>query len=284
MKKKTKTLAVCCMAVMLMGVSGCGNAIPDMTEEQGAIVAEYAAGLLLKYDKNYTTRLVEKDEQAEEADSEAEAEELSAQDAEETEEPSVSENEIEDEKDGVSGVAATVNIGSFLGLGAVQVDYQGYEVVDSYAEGDDLDIAFAMNASPGAKLVVTKFLLTNTGSEEAACDILSKDVRFRIKYGAETKNALITMLSDDLSVLNTTIPAGESITAVLIIEAKAEEAENLPELSLLIRYQDDSVETKLQAKTAVDMEPQLQEETAAEPEMVSDSDTETMTDTDALEE
>lgn len=274
---KKKTIAVCCMAAMLIGVSGCGNAIPDMSEEQGAMVAEYAAGLLLKYDKNYTSRLVEKEDIEDKDVSETEAEEeLSGQETAEPEETSVSENEISDEKDGVSGVAASVNIGNFLELGDVQVDYQGYEIVDSYAEGNDTDIAFAMNASQGAKLVVTKFLLTNTGTEEAVCDMLSKEVRFRIKYGSETKNALLTMLSDDFSVLNTTIPAGESITAVLIIEVKTEEAENVPEMSLLIRYHDDSVETKLQPANMTDTETKMQEETAA--------DTETITDTDTLEE
>lgn len=270
---KKKTIAVCCMASMLMAVSGCGNAIPDMSEEQGAIVAEYAAGLLLKYDKNYTTRLVEGEAAA--SEQEEEEKESSGQETAEQEKDSVSENEIADKKDGVSGVAAVVNIGSFLELGNVSVDYQGYEVVDSYTEGNDTDIAFAMNASPGAKLVVTKFLLTNTGTQEAVCDVLSKaacdelpdGVRFRIKYGSETKNVLHTMLSDDLSAINTTIPAGESITAVLIIEVKAEEAENVPELSLVIGYHGDSVETKLQPVTMTDTETELQ------PAAVTDMDT-----------
>ena len=245
---KKKMTATFCMMAMMMGLSGCGNAIPDMSEEQGAIVAEYAAGLLLKYDKNYKTRLVEKEIEETDVDLEKEPEEASKQDSVKPEEPSVSENEIADKKDGVSGMEAVINIGSFLELGTVQADYQGYEIVDSYAEGNDTDIAFAMNASEGAKLVVAKFLLTNTGTEDAVCDILSKDVRFRIKYGAKTKNALVTMLSDDLSTLNTTIPAGGSVTAVLIIEVDADETESITDLSLVMRYNDNSVETRLQPK------------------------------------
>ena len=259
---KKKTIAIFCMAAMMMGLSGCGNAIPDMTEEQGAIVAEYAAGLLLKYDKNYTTRLVDEEEMETDTEPETEAEEPAGQEIEKAEEPSVSTNQIAEKQDGISGLEAVVNIGTFLELGTVQVDYQGYEIVDSYGEGNDTDIAFAMNASPGAKLVVTKFLLTNTGTEDAACNILTKDVRFRIKYGSETKNALITMLSDDFSTLSTTLPAGESTTAVLIIEVSAEEVENLADLSLLIRYGGDSVETKLQAETSKDTMREQQPEAA----------------------
>lgn len=277
MKKKMTT--VFCMMAVMMGISGCGNTIPDMSEEQEAIVTEYAAGLLLKYDKNYTTRLV--DEEEKEAVQNAESEEPLEQETEK-EEPTVSENQVMDEKNGVAELEAVVNIGSFLELGAVQVDYQGYEIVDSYTEGSEADLAFAMDASPGAKLVVTKFLLTNTGMEDAVCDVLSKEALFRIKYGSETKNALLTMLSDDFSVLNTTIPAGESTTAVLIIEVKEEEAGNLPELSLIIRYHGDSVETKLQAKTMVDTEAGLPAEAAADTEMAADA--ETINDTEALDE
>lgn len=256
---KKKTTAILCMVIMMTGLSGCGNAIPDMSEEQSAIVTEYAAGLLLKYDKNYTTRLVDEEEMKADTEPETEAEEPSEQETEKAEEPSVSENQMADGQNGVSSVAAAVNIGSFLELGSIQVDYQGYEILDSYAEGNGTELAFATYASQGAKLVVAKFLLTNTGGEDADCDMLTKDVRFRIKYGSETKNALVTMLSDDFSTLSTTIPAGGSTTAVLIIEVKAEEVENLTDLSLLIRYGDDSVETKLQAETSKDTVQQQQQ-------------------------
>lgn len=243
---KRKMAVVLCMMAMVMGLSGCGNAIPDMSEEQSAVVAEYAAGLLLKYDKNYNTRLVDEEEKEEEAETQEPSE---AEDAKPTEEqpekPSISENQVQDEQAGVSVENASVSIGNFLELGTVLVDYQGFEILDSYTEENASELAFAMDASKGAKLVVAKFLLTNTGGEDVACDMLSKNVRFRINYGAATKNALVTMLSDDLSTLNTTIPAGESVGAVLIIEVKAEEADSITELSLNIKYNENNVSTLL---------------------------------------
>ena len=33
--------------------AGCGNKIPEMTEQQQELIVEYAAGTVLKYDKNY---------------------------------------------------------------------------------------------------------------------------------------------------------------------------------------------------------------------------------------
>ncbi|MDE6714798.1 MAG: hypothetical protein K2K20_13820 [Lachnospiraceae bacterium] len=54
-------------AVLMMSLSGCGNAIPDMTEEQQSMVTEYAAQLLLKYDANYQSTILT-EEQSREAE------------------------------------------------------------------------------------------------------------------------------------------------------------------------------------------------------------------------
>lgn len=48
MKKSMISLAV---ATAMISLVGCGNQIPDMTQEQQALVVEYAAGEILKYDK-----------------------------------------------------------------------------------------------------------------------------------------------------------------------------------------------------------------------------------------
>ena len=54
MKKSMISLAV---ATAMISLVGCGNQIPDMTQEQQALVVEYAAGEILKYDKNYSSKL-----------------------------------------------------------------------------------------------------------------------------------------------------------------------------------------------------------------------------------
>ena len=51
------------VAALLMGMAlmmaGCGNAIPEMTDEQLQEVGEYTAMLLLSHDVNYRSRLVD---------------------------------------------------------------------------------------------------------------------------------------------------------------------------------------------------------------------------------
>ena len=44
-------LVTMCTATAIF--AGCGEQLPDMTKEQEALVTEYAAGLLLKYDDSF---------------------------------------------------------------------------------------------------------------------------------------------------------------------------------------------------------------------------------------
>ena len=253
---KKKLVAVLCIITMTISLTGCGNAIPEMSEDESAMVAEYAAGLLLKYDKNYSTRLVDEHSEAEVRE---EITEQPEEQKEVKEETTISENQLTSQEsemaeNGAAQEKMSANIGSFLELDSIQVDYQGFEILDSYSEGNGEEITFAMDASTGAKLVVAKFTLTNTGTEDAVCDILSKNPRFRINYGTATKNTLVTMLSDDLSTLNKTIPAGETVTAVLVIEVKTEETTDITGLSLNIKYNNNSITTILQSSDTVTTE------------------------------
>ena len=256
---KKKLVAMLCIMTMPLSLSGCGNVIPDMSQDESAMVAEYAAGLLLKYDKNYNSRLIEEKNESENQEEIEETTEKTEEQKAVKEETTVSKNQVDAQESEVAESVTTkedmsANIGSFLELGPIQVLYQGFEILDSYSEGNGEELAFAMDASAGAKLVVAKFSLTNTGAEAGVCDILSKNPRFRINYGTATKTTLVTMLSNDLSTLNTTIPAGETITAVLVIEVKAEEATDITGLSLNIKYNNNSITTILQSSDTVTTE------------------------------
>ena len=62
--RKGKLLGLVSMVALLL--TGCVDNMPDMTEEQSELVAEYAAGLLLKYSPNYQYGLADEDELLEE--------------------------------------------------------------------------------------------------------------------------------------------------------------------------------------------------------------------------
>ena len=56
-KKRIVCGALLC--VMALGMTACGNEIPDLTEAESQRVGEYAAVTLLKYDANNRSRLVD---------------------------------------------------------------------------------------------------------------------------------------------------------------------------------------------------------------------------------
>ena len=60
MKKKYNLLIL--IMLLSFALTGCGNAIPDLSEEETLMVDTYMAELLLKYDENYSTKLLEENE------------------------------------------------------------------------------------------------------------------------------------------------------------------------------------------------------------------------------
>ena len=59
-------------AAILM--TGCGSVMPDLTEEETEIISEYAAGVLLKYDRVHGGRLMSEAEYEMEENKKAERE------------------------------------------------------------------------------------------------------------------------------------------------------------------------------------------------------------------
>lgn len=245
MKRWSKIAAMLiCMAMFL---TGCANTIPDLSEEQNAMVAEYAAGLLLKYDKNYNNALEMPEE--EEVVPEEAAQEEPAKEETETAKPAEEEMQETDRPEAteeLQGETVITDIATFLELEGISINYTGYEITDSYVQGED--IAFSLDATPGKQLLVVNFDITNTMAEDTEVDILNKkDMRFRLSVndGAK-KKVLYTMLMNDLSVYKNTLAAGMTENAVLICELPPEEANAVETISLYMQNGENSVTMTLQ--------------------------------------
>ena len=57
--KKGKLIGMVAIAAGLL--TGCVDQMPEMTEEQSALIAEYAADMLLKYSPNYVYKIADED-------------------------------------------------------------------------------------------------------------------------------------------------------------------------------------------------------------------------------
>lgn len=236
-----------CLLFVFIGLSfsfyGCGSYIPELSEEESALVSEYAAGLLLKYNSNSQSRLVDTSIVPEE-----ELELLNPSVEEETNqeseseanipEESTSENVIEETPIVEIEVAEVVDIATILGYSDLSIQYMDYSVQRSYpAEGDE-DFFLAFDATEGNELVIFRFQLNNVSENQQTVNFLEKNLSTRIILNeTETYRTLKTLLLDDFnSYIDEVEPLGIR-TLVLLIEVPIEEVEFMESADLQIKIQ-----------------------------------------------
>ena len=226
-------------------LTGCGNAIPEMTMEQQELVVEFAASELLKYDVNYQSKLTahEPEQQHEEEQGEQPKEPL-------IEEETLPEEIIADTDvtivDNTGTVEAqNISIADFLDLTGVEISYAGYETVDTYPEGEAKEAYFFMSATEGNKLLVLQFSALNVSGEELSIDLAKSQTRYKIILNGTEKNALTTMLLNDMAYYQGTLAANESIELVLLCEIQDDQTEFIDTLQLKMKSVDDSATISL---------------------------------------
>lgn len=241
MKRQVISSAVILLTAAL--ATGCGNAIPSLNDQQQELVVEYAAGIVRKYDQNHESKLVE-------LTLEQEAE-MTAPEEEIPENPTTDEKEnadMDQQEEALEEVTvidntqelADVSIESFLNLDSVKITYTGCETYDFYPEeGEEDELYFVMNATEGNKLLVLKFLTENISGAETTLDIGQSETRFTLMVNGERKNALTTMLLNELAHYQGTLAPGESTELVLICEIANEQADATPTLELTLKSVDD---------------------------------------------
>lgn len=229
---KGKKLGAIFLAATML--TGCGGT--ELNEEQSTLVAQYAAGLLLKYDKNYTDNLLT-DEEIAVAE---EAERLAAEKAAELEK--IREEMLNDAKteqaespegtgnDGQNQGAEDVeepkySMNDILKVEGFDIQYTGYELLDTYPSTEDAtedgDVYFSLSAAPERKLLTMRFRITNTTTEVAKISLVDKEMLCKLVMpDGSKKNAMMTMLLNDLAFYDEELQTGESQEAVVIFEVK----------------------------------------------------------------
>lgn len=216
--RKTCTFLCGIMAAALL--SGCGAQMPELTQEETNLISEYAVGVLLKYDKYHSGRLVdttgyetaEVDTSEEIPDNQPEEPAPEETPANDTEVVDVSQDEE------VAAVPATIE--EYYGIQNFTFRYTGYELAQNYPpNASEGDIFFAMDATEGMQLLVLKFMAENTGASDQTLNMLEHGARFRVSLnGGSSQGALATMLLNDMQTFDDVIPAGSSMELVSIVE------------------------------------------------------------------
>ena len=239
-------------------LTGCGNSfdyMPDLTEEESRLIAEYAAGILIRHDK-YGGRLASDAQIAawdeREATRLANVEELKALLQEESEDSSGDEEDGHDDSasgDAESGQAEAPfeGIAAFCGQEGFEISYMGHTLCDSYPPEDSEELVFAMDAAPGNQLLVLQFMAENITAEDRELNMLDQNVRFQVSVNEGRMDGVLpNLLLDDLSSYKGIIPAGNSIPLVLIREIPESEAAGITTVSLSLRKDSGSATTLLE--------------------------------------
>lgn len=220
--RKACTFLCGIMAAALM--SGCGAQMPDLTQEETNLISEYAVGVLLKYDKYHSSRLVDTTGYDTAADTTEEiSEEMPEQPPEEQSEPeevSTDGTEVVDVSEDEEAQQVPATIEEYYGIQDFTFLYTGYELVQNYPpDAAEDDVFFAMDATDGMQLLVLKFMVTNNSSMDQTLNMLEHGARFRVSVnGGATQGALATMLLNDMQTYDDVIQAGSSMELVSIIE------------------------------------------------------------------
>lgn len=246
MNKRTGTAAIILISICMM--AGCGAKIPEMTDEQTALVTEYAANLLIKYNA-VPGRSLLNDEQMKAAEEKAAEEAEKQKKREEAAQAYLAAKEAADQnKESASGTDGTgttsgsqntiPDLAAFYGLEGFTVAYDGYELCSSYPDESRDDYFLAMDATDGKQLCIIKFQITNVSDAQADLDMFQNQAVFYLTIdGGNRIQMQSTLLLDDLASYKGMIEAGASEKMVLVFEIP-DSVSQFGSLELMARFGD----------------------------------------------
>lgn len=232
----------CLLAILVLSVTltGCGV---ELSEEENRVIAEYAADLLLKYDRDYTSSLVEEEVPATEQTTQAPSTDSTTEVT--TEEPSTqppqesfsTESPVSEDTTGSSDAAGEIDIGKIVGLEGISITYNQCMFLDRYPSIDQDGAFIYLEADPGYQLVVVKFDIANTTAQDIAVDLLNTDINYKLVYN-QTKAAspMLTILMDDLGTYESVVPAGNEQSAVLVFQISKDLISQIQSLDIRVTY------------------------------------------------
>lgn len=233
-KKNMATLLCGCVCAFMM--LGCGNEIPEMTEEQNALITEYAAGLLLKHHADYDGRLVDTSVPPQEKPVvEIPEEVVSDNTMTEVAPVEVTESVKPIEKP----EAMEMSIAQVLGVTGFDINFRGYEVCDSYPseEAFSEELFFAMKAGTGNKLLALTLEVVNTSGQEMELDTLGMtDLDCKILMNEnDVQRAYVSMLENDFMAIKRKFSIDETYEAVVITEMPEKKARAVTSVQLQLK-------------------------------------------------
>ncbi len=235
----------------------CGADSVNLSDEDVKRVANYSSDVVSQHNDKSDSRLVDiatvKRKYQEQLDLEIKRQNFRAMEqAALNQESESSPDSGSGSGDGAEGDAPAepeISLAEAIGVPEFDIYYTDYEVSHSYPSSGSVsadDIYMGMTAAQGDTLLILHFNISNTEGLDRECDIIDLKPTFRVKINGESNTVQQTILPDDLSKFEGTIPAYSSAETVLISEVADSVASDIQSLSLVVRSADDRPEYRLE--------------------------------------
>lgn len=223
--KNSRIRITAVLFAMAVTLAGCGETMYELTEEEQAILVNYSAQAVAKFNTYQQDGevFVRQDvldgvdtEEPATAETPAEQEELTEGDTEalqDTAEPVASDSQPNPEQSQSEDTGSTMT--EALDLGVVSADYMGNELTKSYMAED----FYVVDAEAGKQFLVVKYNLVNKANQPLHIDILAMTPTFVATVNGEHKvPAQTTILLNDLSTYQSDIETGGTNETVLLFQ------------------------------------------------------------------
>ncbi len=241
-KKYIYCIAIAILTTVLL--TGCGSGI-ELSEEENAMVAEYMAMALLKYDAQYEDELI----YAEAAETTGEEfVPVDSIDSKENTETSTADATVGKTQDVVQnesniGELPSVTLSDIYKSEQYDVSYLGVEEFETYKEENN--DYFIVEAPSGCKLAVVKFTIKNISDKDITVSLAEKGITYELNLeGVSVQKPLLTALMGDVQYYNETIPTGESKVAVVVFAV--DKAADISKGTITITKEDSKAVVSLQ--------------------------------------
>lgn len=223
-----------CTLLLLAGftITGCGDKLTTLTLDQENLVVSYSAHVVSKYNKNQTdgvtyiknaateTSQVNQHQQPKDSVNKSdltttsEHMQTSNNDTQTQNQSTSMTQDMSKNETSTQTLPEEKTLTDALAIPSVTANIASYGI-----ESQIMDQSFTFDLSPekGMKSMVLHVDLTNQGSSDVQCDLLSSNVQFQLMVNHTlTVESEKSSLQSDLSAYNQTIKAGDVNHAVLI--------------------------------------------------------------------
>ncbi|MGN0348354.1 MAG: DUF4352 domain-containing protein [Roseburia sp.] len=253
--RKTKVRMIAIAGAAMMMLAGCTEAPYELTEEETSIIVNYSASVLAKYNRYQKKGLTYVFPEDMIAPEETEEEEEMAPDV--ASEASDAEENIPDVTASSGGIAddirqtdgaenlqgQTATLQEVFGAEQLQISYVGTRIADSYIENG----YYALTPEAGKLYLIVGIDVSNTSDAAAEFNVLQRRPEFKVLVNGNTTSiSELTVLTDDFSVWEGTVSAGQTVETILLFQVP-DTIKTVDSLELNVTLEGNSYQITLQS-------------------------------------